>query len=43
MFQRFGVAAQPAIALVRPDGEVQTVFGAADDEFLDSLLTDALG
>jgi hypothetical protein len=42
VFSRFGVAAQPAIAIVRPDGEVQTLFGAADDELLDSLIDDAL-
>ena len=43
MFQRFGVTTQPAIALVVPDGEVQTIFGAADEELLDSVLRDAVG
>jgi peroxiredoxin len=43
VFQRFGVPTQPAIALVIPDGEVQTIFGAADAELLDSILTDAVG
>ena len=42
MFRRFGVASQPAIAIVRPDGEVQTVLGAADEAFLDGLLEDAI-
>jgi hypothetical protein len=42
VFTRFGVTSQPAIAVIRPDGEVQTLFGAADDAFLDSLITDAL-
>lgn len=42
MFQRFGVASQPAIAIVRPDGAVETVFGAADDELLDGILADAV-
>lgn len=42
MFQRFGVASQPAIAIVLPDGEVQTLFGVTDDALLDSILADAL-
>lgn len=42
MFTRFGVASQPAFAIVRPDGEVQTLLGAADEAFLDSLIEDAL-
>jgi hypothetical protein len=42
VFQRFGVPTQPAIALVVPDGEVQTIFGAADEAFLDGILADAV-
>ena len=42
MFQRFGVPTQPAIAIVLPDGEVQTIFGAADESLLDGILADAL-
>jgi peroxiredoxin len=42
VFTRFGVTSQPAIAIVRPDGEVQTLFGAADDALLDSLIADAI-
>lgn len=42
MFARFEVATQPAFAIVHPDGEVQTLFGAADDALLDSLITKAL-
>lgn len=38
IFQRFGVPSQPAFAIVFPDGEVQTLFGAADDELLDSII-----
>ena len=34
--RRFGVAAQPALAMVGPDGDVQTLFGAADEELVDS-------
>lgn len=43
VFARFEVPTQPAFAIVRPDGEVQTLFGAADDAILDSLIEDALG
>ena len=41
VFGRFGVAYQPAIAIVTPDGEVQTLRGAADEDVLDGILTDA--
>ena len=41
VFTRFGVAYQPAIAIVLPDGEVQTIAGAVDEEILDSILSDA--
>jgi hypothetical protein len=36
------VATQPALAIVFPDGEVQTLYGAADEELLDSLIGAAL-
>ena len=42
MFTRFGVATQPAMAIVLPDGEVQTVFGAVDEALLDGILGDAV-
>ena len=42
MFARFGVPAQPALAIVTPAGEVQTLFGAADEEIVDGLIEDAL-
>lgn len=42
MFGRFGVPGQPAIAIIAPDGEVQTLFGAADEALLDSILTDVV-
>ncbi|MAT07437.1 MAG: hypothetical protein CL424_20625 [Acidimicrobiaceae bacterium] len=41
VFTRFGVAYQPAIAIVLPDGEVQTIQGAADGDMLDSILSQA--
>ena len=42
MFTSFKVTTQPAFALVLPDGEVQVLYGAADDELLDSLISAAL-
>ena len=41
VFTRFGIAYQPAIAIVLPDGEVQTIAGAVDEATLDSILSDA--
>lgn len=42
VFGRFGVPGQPAIAVIRPDGRVETLFGAADDAVLDAILGDAV-
>lgn len=42
VFARFEVPTQPAFAIIRPDGEVQTLYGAADDDLIDSLINDAL-
>ena len=43
VFTRFDVATQPALALILPSGEVQTLYGAADDALLDSLISAAIG
>jgi hypothetical protein len=42
VFQRFEVPSQPAFALVTASGEVETLLGSADEELLDSIITDAL-
>lgn len=42
IFARFSVPSQPALVIIAPDGEVQTLFGAVDDDLVDSLITDAL-
>jgi hypothetical protein len=42
VFTDFGIAGQPAFALVRPDGEVERLLGAASGEILDSIIEDAL-
>lgn len=42
VYARFGVAAQPALAIVTPGGEVQTLLGAADEAIVDAIIEDAL-
>ena len=42
VFARFEIPTQPAFALVFPDGEVQVLFGAADPDLLDSLISKAI-
>ena len=43
VFSRFGVAGQPALAIVNPDGSGQVLLGAAGPEMIDSLIADAVG
>ena len=43
VFTSFEIASQPAFGIVTPDGEVQTLRGAVDDELLDSIISDAVG
>ena len=43
MFTSFDVVSQPAFAIVTPEGEVQTLLGAADDDLLDSIISAAVG
>lgn len=38
LFARFGVPTQPAWAFVRPDGSVEQLIGALDDEMLADFL-----
>lgn len=42
VFARFEVPAQPALVIISPDGEVQTLFGAVDEELLDDIIGDAI-
>lgn len=42
MFTRFGIFTQPALVVILPDGEVQTLYGATDAALLDSLISAAL-
>jgi hypothetical protein len=43
VFDRFGVAGQPAAAVVSPDGEVQLLLGAVEAEVLDDVIKGMLG
>ena len=43
VYTRFGVAAQPAFAIISPTGEIQQIFGAVDGDTLDGILSDAVG
>lgn len=38
VFERFGVAGQPAAAVVGRDGEIQLLLGAVDAELLDNVI-----
>lgn len=42
VFSRFDVPAQPALVIISPDGEVQTLFGAVDEALLDDIIGDAI-
>ncbi len=42
VYRRFGVAAQPALAVVGRDGEVETIFGAAEPGVVDDAIERAL-
>lgn len=42
VYSRFGIPGQPALAIVTPSGEVQTLLGAADEAIVDSIIEDAL-
>lgn len=42
VFARFEVPAQPALVIISPDGEVQTLFGAVDEALLDDIIGDAV-
>lgn len=42
IYDRFAIPVQPAVVVVRPDGHVETLFGAVDAAELDRLVNDAL-
>jgi peroxiredoxin len=43
VFDRFGVASQPALVIVDVQGDEQQIFGAVDGELLRSILTNVAG
>jgi hypothetical protein len=43
VFERFGVAGQPAAAVVGPDGEVELLLGAVEPDLLDDVINGVLG
>ena len=43
VYDRFEIPIQPALVVVRPDGHVETLFGAVDETLLDELVGDAVG
>ena len=42
IYEMFAIPVQPAVVVVRPDGHVETLFGAVDAAELDRLVNDAL-
>lgn len=43
IFLRFDIPYQPAFAMVTPDGDVETLFGSADDAVIDMIVGEAVG
>jgi peroxiredoxin len=41
VYDRFQIPYQPAFALVRPDGRVETLLGSAGDDVIDMIIRDA--
>lgn len=41
VFDRFGVAYQPALVLVNTDGTTELVAGAVDDQLLSQIISEA--
>jgi peroxiredoxin len=41
VFDRFGVAFQPAIVIVKADGSTETIAGAVGEELLDQIVREA--
>ena len=41
VYERFDVAFQPALAIVKTDGSVESVAGLIDDTLLDQIISEA--
>ena len=42
VYDRFSIPDQPAVVVIQPGGNVETLFGAVDEARLDQLVRDAL-
>ena len=42
MFDRFDVAFQPAMSIVKADGSIESIAGALSDDLLDQIISEAL-
>lgn len=42
VFDRFDVAFQPAIKIVKANGSIETIAGAVDEQLLDQIISEAL-
>ena len=42
VYARFSIPLQPAVVVVEPDGNVETLFGAVDESRLDQLVREAV-
>jgi peroxiredoxin len=42
VYERFQIPYQPAFAVVRPDGQVETLLGSAGDDVIDMIIRDAV-
>lgn len=41
VYARFGIAYQPAIVIVSPDGSTETIAGAVDAPLLEQIISEA--
>jgi hypothetical protein len=41
VFARFGVAYQPAMAIVKADGSIESIAGAVNGELLDQIISES--
>jgi hypothetical protein len=41
VFDRFGVAFQPAISIVKADGSIESIAGAVSDDLLHQIISEA--
>lgn len=41
VYERFGIAYQPAIAIVKTDGSIENIAGAVNGDLLDQIISEA--